>query len=43
MAVGGDIATSVETKLSTAGCLAASGFMNSVADLYMKLRSGVMA
>ena len=27
----------METKLSTAGCLAASKFMNSVADLYMKL------
>ena len=36
----------VKTKLSIAGCLTASEFallQNSTADLYMKLRSRVMA
>ena len=42
MAVGGDV-DFCGHNLSTAGCLAASEFMNSVADLYMKLRSRVMA
>ena len=44
MAVGGDVDFSgLETKLSTAGYLAASEFVNSVADLYAKLHSRVMA
>ena len=43
----GDLVGDVKTKLSTAGCLTASEFVfllqNSMADLYMKLRSRVMA
>ena len=42
MDVGGDVDFSRDKVISTAGCLAASEFVNSVA-VYMKLRSRVMA